>query len=111
MKPNPCETCGACCAMYPVSFPEEEITENSGLVPSDLTLSQKLSQRIMKGTQTANPRCIALQGCIGTRVRCSIYLDRPSACRNFIRSWEAGTGNYLCDRARSIYGLQPFSLY
>ena len=111
MKLNPCETCGACCAFFAVSFPECEITDHTGLVPSDLTLSEKISERIMRGTQTSHPRCIALEGRIGSRVKCSIYASRPSTCRNFIRSWEAGTGNDLCDRARQIYGLLPFSPY
>ena len=109
MKISPCETCGACCAFFAVSFPECEVTDNNGLVPSGLTLTQKVSERIMKGTQTGSPRCIALEGRIGSRVKCSIYPSRPSTCRNFVRSWEAGKGNELCDRARQIYGLQPFS--
>lgn len=111
MKPNPCETCGACCAFYSVTFPEAEITDNQGPVPSGLTVSQTLCQRVMKGTQVASPRCIALEGRVGVRVKCSIYDFRPSTCRNFIRSWEDGIGNSLCDRARQIYGLLPFSPY
>lgn len=68
-------------------------------------------QRFMKGTETISPRCIALEGHVGFNVRCSIYEHRPSTCRNFRLSWENNTGNILCDRARAVFGLQPFSQY
>jgi Fe-S-cluster containining protein len=67
--------------------------------------------RIMRGTELSSPRCEALKGEIGINVHCAIYAGRPSTCRNFIRSWEKDTGNYLCDRARAVYGMQPFSKY
>lgn len=69
------------------------------------------SRRFMKGTETKQPRCAALDGFIGTLVRCRIYQTRPSTCRNFMRSWESGVGNFLCDRARAAYGFQVFSQY
>jgi Fe-S-cluster containining protein len=33
--------------------------------------------------KTENNRCVALQGIVGNCVSCSIYLDRPYACRQF----------------------------
>jgi Fe-S-cluster containining protein len=69
------------------------------------------SHSFMKGTESKSPHCIALKGIVGTRVECLIYQNRPSPCRNFIRSWEHNRGNFLCDKARSYYNLQPFSKY
>jgi len=65
----------------------------------------------MKGTEMHHPRCHALQGTIGSRVSCLIYANRSSTCRNFTRSWENNIGNTLCDKARAVFGLEPFSQY
>jgi Fe-S-cluster containining protein len=109
---NPCLSCGACCAFSLVSFPAHETDQNSGgVVPIELTVKSPHSRRCMKGTDGKQPRCIALDGFIGTRVFCRIYGKRPSTCRNFLRSWEDDVGNLLCDRARAAYGLQVFSQY
>ncbi|MFH1153135.1 MAG: YkgJ family cysteine cluster protein [Pseudomonadota bacterium] len=112
MKKSLCESCGACCAFFRVSFPCTE-TEDTHFfpVPAAMTLVQNLAQRFMIGTQTRTPRCIALEGSVGYKVRCTIYENRPSTCRNFILSWENNTGNLLCDQARASFGLQPFSQY
>ena len=50
---------------------------------------------------------IALDGEIGKAVSCSIYLNRPSPCREFDQSGENGLRNEACDRARERYGLPP----
>ena len=112
MRISPCETCGACCAFFRVSFPDTE-TNNvlGGVVPFDLTLPSNGPERVMKGSETQNTRCIALEGKVASRVKCSIYENRPSTCRKFNLSWENDRGNFLCDRARAFYGLQPFSQY
>jgi len=107
-----CERCGACCAFFPVTFPQADLEKAE--VPAILkqfSLTSGKLLRIMRGTELKPPRCIALQGEIGVRVRCSIYNQRPTTCRKFIRSWECDTGNTLCDRARCVMGLEPFSRY
>ena len=108
----PCETCGACCAFFCVSFPSSETSDCAGgLVPIDMTTQLNKDKCFMKGTLTKNPRCVALQGKVGYKVKCSIYENRPSTCRKFNVSWENNTGNYLCDRSRIFFGLQSFSKY
>ena len=63
----------------------------------------------MKGTNQPLPRCTALIGEIGRRVACSIYLQRASICREFEPSWENGTVNVRCDKARAAWGLKPLT--
>ncbi|HCY87642.1 MAG TPA: YkgJ family cysteine cluster protein [Desulfobacteraceae bacterium] len=110
MKRNPCLTCGACCAVFCVSFAEDEIdTFPGGAVPADLTEMRKPGQRIMRGTLGSHPRCEALEGRVGVKVSCRIYKNRPSTCRKFGIAWEGGQGNHQCDRARAMYGFSPFS--
>jgi Fe-S-cluster containining protein len=111
-KLNPCLSCGACCAYYRITFPEEDCNHLAGgYVPAELTAVSAKNRRLMLGTEDRNPRCIALEGCLGFQVKCTIYQSRPSTCRVFQRSWSQGAGNELCDRARLAYGLQPFSKY
>jgi Fe-S-cluster containining protein len=105
---NPCMTCGACCAHYRVSFYWAEADESvGGAVPAPLT--EKLNDffSAMKGTNQKNPRCLALQGAVGSCVRCAIYEKRPSACRELSYSWENGVHNERCERARIAWGLPP----
>ncbi|WP_363321029.1 YkgJ family cysteine cluster protein [Desulfobacula sp.] len=112
MKISPCETCGACCAFSLVSFPDFEVDNIiNGFVPVDMTSLFKDSRRFMKGTDTRNHRCIALEGKVGFCVKCLIYEHRPSTCREFNISWENNIGNFLCDRSREFFGLQSFSKY
>ena len=109
---NPCLRCGACCAFFLVSFPSHEADPSTGgPVPFALTGTSANSRRCMKGTETKQPRCIALNGFVGTQVNCRIYKNRPSTCRAFRRSWAKNSSNFLCDRARAAYGLQVFSQY
>ncbi len=109
---HPCESCGACCAFFLVSFPSGETDDcEGGVVPFGMSGCSSETRRFMNGTEKRSPRCMALQGVVGKRVACSIYEKRPTTCRAFNRSWENDTGNTLCDRARSVFGLQPFSQY
>lgn len=105
---NPCITCGACCACFRVSFywAESDLTTPDG-VPHALTNHLQSHYLAMKGTNSRTPRCIALEGCIGGRVRCGIYEQRPTACRNFAPSWKDGATNERCDQARRKWGLAP----
>lgn len=103
---NPCLTCGACCAFLRVSFYWAEGDDATpGGVPVELTEKVDYFLRAMRGTHQKEIRCIALQGQIGKKVRCSIYERRPSVCRQFRPSWRDGIPNDQCDRARQSKGL------
>lgn len=112
MTTNPCLTCGACCAVYHVSFywAETDAAAPDG-VPDHLTEKMNDFRVQMKGTSSPNPRCIALEGEIGTSVRCSIYAQRASVCRDFLPSFQDGDGivNEHCDRARQVHDLEPLA--
>lgn len=103
---NPCISCGACCAYYRASFywTESDLATSNG-VPHALTDHLYTHYLVMKGTDSATPRCIALNGVIGSRVYCEIYVQRSSVCRNFPPSWENGEVNERCDKARAKWGL------
>lgn len=53
----------------------------------------------MAGTDSAAPRCAALQGVVGNQVTCTVYAQRPAPCR------EVEPGDDKCNRARERYGL------
>ncbi|MEN4805001.1 YkgJ family cysteine cluster protein [Pantoea agglomerans] len=102
---NPCVSCGACCAHFRVSFYWAEADDAGGPVPTALTEPLSLLMRNMRGTNDRAPRCVALEGDIGGCVSCGIYEQRPTPCREFSMSGEAGIHNEACDRARARYGL------
>ncbi|MCI0438002.1 MAG: YkgJ family cysteine cluster protein [Chloroflexi bacterium] len=105
---NPCLSCGACCAYYRASFYWAEAEKTlGGAVPPELTEKLDAFRRVMKGTNQKNPRCVALEGIIGERVRCAIYELRSTVCREFEVSWENGKRNERCDKARIAWGLSP----
>ncbi|VEA73945.1 Flagellin N-methylase [Serratia rubidaea] len=85
---NPCVSCGACCAYFRVSFYWAEGDDGGGVVPSALTEPLTPFLRCMQGTNSKSPRCTALDGEIGRAVSCSIYLNRPTPCREFDASGE-----------------------
>ena len=108
MKPNPCLTCGACCAHFRASFYWAEASDATpGGVPVELTDKLNDFRRTMKGTSGEKPRCIALQGIIGARVSCAVYERRASVCRDFSASYIDDEPNERCDRARAAWGLAP----
>lgn len=99
---SPCQTCGACCSTYRVSFYWAESTAHpDGRVPVELTASVTPVIRCMQGTDSAAPRCVALEGTVGACVGCRIYAQRPSVCR------EVQPGDDFCRRARQHHGLPP----
>jgi Fe-S-cluster containining protein len=103
-----CLACGACCASFRVSFYWSESDEaTDGSVPAGMTCQVAPLLCAMKGTDQLHPRCIALQGTIGTGVRCAIYDRRPSVCREVTPSGQDGVVNIWCDRAREMWGLAP----
>lgn len=112
MGTNPCITCGACCACFRTSFywAESDLAIPDG-VPHELTDHLQGHLLVMKGTDNRTPRCIALEGSIGGQVRCRIYEQRPTACRNFSPPQEEGTTvNERCNEARRKWGLLPFKI-
>jgi hypothetical protein len=94
---NVCIKCGACCATYRVSFYWAEV-ETTGL---DDTFTEQLNAwySCMRGTNSASPYCIALQGKLGEQVACAVYKRRLSPCR------ELQAGDDKCLRARAKHGL------
>jgi Fe-S-cluster containining protein len=107
---NPCLTCGACCAYYRASFYWAEADDTpGGTVPVQMTSQLNDFRIFMKGTNGPKPRCIALLGTIGEGVRCTIYEQRASVCRDFPFSWSNFEHNPRCDTARRAWGLDPLS--
>src|SRR5512145_2893947 len=105
---NPCITCGACCAAFRVSFYWSEADPSlGGAVPLELTERVSPFHSCMRGTNQKEPRCVALEGTVGQSVSCTIYLSRPSPCREFGVQWQDGTFTISaedlerCNRARA----------
>ena len=96
---NECTACGACCAAYRVDFSTQELQSEGGEVPDGLATPLAVSMCRLRGTDHSPPRCAALSGVIGERVRCGIYEWRPGPCR------ELEAGGEACNRARAVYGL------
>lgn len=107
---NPCLDCGACCASFRVSFYWSEVRSAGGTVPDERTEPLPPHRVCMGGTNSKAPRCTALQGTVGQAVRCDIYAERPSTCREF--SWvdENGAPDAACGRARAMHGLPPLAI-
>lgn len=104
---SPCLSCGACCAFFRVSFYWGECQSAGGNVPDILTTQVTPHLACMKGTGAEPTRCHALLGDVGAEVRCTIYENRPSPCREFNVHGERGLSNDDCNRARAHYGLPP----
>jgi len=78
-----------------------------GVVPDHLTVQVSPFHVAMLGTDSKPSRCVGLLGDVGCGVRCSMYEQRSSACREFEASWERGEHNPHCDTARAAHGLPP----
>lgn len=101
MTLHPCQTCGACCASFRVSFYWGEADDApGGTVPAQLTEAVSPFLRCMKGTASKPVRCIALKGEPGKQVSCSIYAQRPSPCREFDVLEADGSLNPRCAELR-----------
>lgn len=96
---RPCQTCGACCAHFRVSFYWSEALARG--LPESLVEQVNPWMSCMAGTQGSAPRCAALQGTVGTGVSCTVYPQRPETCR------EVQVGDNKCARARARYDLPP----
>jgi Fe-S-cluster containining protein len=104
-------TCGACCAHFRASFHWSEADDAGGSVPVELTVDVDSFRRAMRGTERSESCCVALEGTVGNAVRCSIYEQRPSVCREFNVSWDDEGYNEKCDKARRAFGLPPLTAF
>jgi len=91
-----CTSCGACCATFRVCFYWAEAEANG--IPEAFVVPADRLRMAMRHVDPA-PRCIALEGDIGTAVACSIYERRPQICR------DVQPGDPSCARARERTGL------
>ena len=108
--PNPCLSCGACCAYYRCSFHWSETSDATpGGVPLEYTVDLGPFRRAMRGSNSETPRCIALKGEVGRAAHCTVYERRSSTCRGFPASWAHGEPNERCDKARAAHGLEPLT--
>lgn len=107
MADDHCTRCGACCAAFRVDFHISDLASRSasGGVPDGMSVTLTPSLCRMRGTDDGPPRCVALEGEIGRSVRCTIYADRPSPCRDFAPYAALAIGEEGCDRARRKHGL------
>lgn len=96
-----CQRCGACCAVFRVSFYWAEADDApGGTVPVALTRPVGTLHRCMAGTEVRPVRCVALQGEVGRSVACGIYEQRASTCRG------VQPGDEQCLKARTAHGLE-----
>ena len=105
MSGHPCFTCGACCAAFRVDFHCSELDSEGGFVPAELAERYGVDMVRLRGTDYAQPRCVALIGQVGVDARCGIYSERPSPCREFAPLAEIGLFAEACNRARAQHGL------
>lgn len=108
MAESVCCSCGACCVTYRITLPRIELASApDGWVPVDLTLPYTATTACMREHPEQPGRCIALAGKVGHAVSCTIYPQRPSACREFAPLSVIGIGDEACDEARRHCGLVP----
>lgn len=107
---NPCLHCGLCCSNFRVSFYFGEISSLHGSVPDDMTSKVNDFYACMKGTEQGRDRCIALKGDhdAGT-IRCAIYDNRPTPCREYPVWLKDGSVNPKCNELRKKNGLSMVS--
>ena len=63
-----CQSCGACCESYRVSFYWAETLELG--IPDAMVEQLTPWNACLRGTNSAMPRCAALTGTVGDRVAC-----------------------------------------
>ncbi|XZG69106.1 YkgJ family cysteine cluster protein [Chitinibacteraceae bacterium HSL-7] len=105
-----CLSCGACCAAFRVTFDASELESEGGMVPDGLADMETAHLARMRGTDYAQPRCLALVGKVGEAVSCGIYRERPGPCREFAMLADVGIFTEACNRARARHGLPALSL-
>ena len=101
---SPCQSCGACCARFRVSYYWGEAVPDGYFNEANEMFRSLKSKNDLEG----RPRCDALKGEIGTSVACGIYKDRPTPCQDFRYSYEdGGPKEPRCDEARGKFGMLP----
>ncbi len=88
-----CLVCGGCCA-WSETWPVLLGARDGEGIPDELIDFD--NQRM----QSWGHRCAALEGELGCRVDCSVYLDRPLVCREF----QAGSAD--CRMVRRKFGFE-----
>ncbi|NJM31984.1 MAG: YkgJ family cysteine cluster protein [Limnobacter sp.] len=106
-----CQSCGACCSTFRISFYWGETSAApGGTVPMEMTEQLNLHRACMKGTSSHTPRCVALAGKLGEQVSCTLYQNRPSPCREYEVFLPDGSLNPRCNQARAKHGLGPLNV-
>jgi Fe-S-cluster containining protein len=92
LQPNPCTTCGACCA-FSKEWPRFSVETEADIraIPAAFVSDQ--------GMRCEGNRCSALDGRVGERTSCTIYDVRPEVCRSCL------PGDAECNIARARFGL------
>src|SRR5690606_31509102 len=105
---SPCLDCGACCATFRAScYSGEADSAPRGTVPDRLMEQGTPHPSCMRGTNPPQPRSVARMGEVDSSVRCTIYEQRSSTCREFPFHGENGQDSPECQRARALHGLPP----
>jgi hypothetical protein len=107
MSDYDCQRCGACCCNSAENRAEGYVyyvpVEEGARLRSRPELMRKLVVEDRDGTPhlklDRDGRCVALRGRLGDRVKCTIYHDRPRACRR------VEAGSEACLRARRDHGV------
>jgi uncharacterized protein len=103
-----CLSCGACCVTFRITLPRLELdNQPGGWVPTALTTPYTATTACLREHEDIPGRCIALAGTVGSAVSCTIYAQRPSACKEFAPLSALGQGDDACDEARRHCGLPP----
>lgn len=97
---SPCQSCGACCAHYRVSFYWQEAAQRG--LDESLLVQVSPWQVCFRGTEQKPVRCVNLEGAVGSCVSCRIYDQRTTPCRS------VEIGDEKCLQARAAHGLGGF---
>lgn len=99
-----CMSCGACCSFFTVQCTKkdlEKLTE-AQVVRKIIFFEKKV---FMLGTERFKQRCQFLDGNVGEQVKCTIYEQRPQACRDFHIQLANDKINQRCNKARAHHNL------
>jgi hypothetical protein len=90
--PNPCLSCGACCA-FSNEWPRFSVETEADIRSIPAAFAGK------RGMRCEGNRCSALDGEVGVQTSCAIYRVRPEVCRSCL------PGDEECNMARKKFGL------
>ncbi len=103
-----CRSCGACCVhlgafdgdgYVPLGRREAAVMRGHGLRVVRPAMGQKCLAVAPHEGAWGYPACVGFDGELGVRCGCSVYADRPAACRDFT------SGSGPCREARERAGL------